>query len=187
MGSDETAITIPGGPRVIAYFTGTGRHRIQITRFFRGQIGSWRSLGVGLVVGSRLYRIRHRCGGLVLSESTGSKPCPIAATYLPNDLRNRRNLARGGYSSRPVPDLRGQARLRPPFTSFCTAGGDELARRGGSDRGGEVAWGPSCSTQPVEGRPVALRKAPAGGDRVWYRPPGTAPQGTRRARAQSNL
>lgn len=54
----------------------------------------------------------------------------------PTDLRNRRNLARGGYSSRPVPDLRGQARLRPPFTSFCTAGGDELARRGGSDRGG---------------------------------------------------
>ena len=48
------------------------------------------------------------------------------ASYLPNDLRNRRNLARGGYSSRPVPDLRGQARLRPPFTSFCTAGGDEL-------------------------------------------------------------
>ena len=48
--------------------------------------------------------------------------------YLPNDLRNRRNLARGGYSSRPVPDLRGQARLRPPFTSFCTAGGDELAK-----------------------------------------------------------
>ena len=48
--------------------------------------------------------------------------------YLPTDLRNRRNLARGGYSSRPVPDLRGQARLRPPFTSFCTAGGDELAR-----------------------------------------------------------
>ena len=62
MGSDETAITIPGGPRVIAYFTGTGRHRIQITRFFRGQIGSWRSLGVGLVVGSRLRRIRRRLG-----------------------------------------------------------------------------------------------------------------------------
>ena len=80
--------------------------------------------------------------------------------YLPNDLRNRRNLARGGYSSRPVPDLRGQARLRPPFTSFCTAGGDELARRGGSDRGGEVAGGPSCSTQPVEGRPVARRLDP---------------------------
>ena len=115
------------------------------------------------------------------------KPLLSNSCYLPIDLRNRRNLARGGYSSRPVPDLRGQARLRPPFTSFCTAGGDELARRGGSDRGGEVAGGPSCSTQPVEGRPVALRKAPAGGDRVWYRPPGTAPQGTRRARAQSNL
>ena len=72
MGSDETAITIPGALEKLTFFTGTGRHRVQITRFFRGQIGSWTSLGVGLVVGSRLYRIRHRCGGLVLSESPGS-------------------------------------------------------------------------------------------------------------------
>ena len=61
MGSDETAITIPGGPRVIDVFDGNGRHRVQIAHFFRGQIGSWRSLGVGLVVGKRLYRIRRRC------------------------------------------------------------------------------------------------------------------------------
>ena len=35
MGSDETAITIPGGPRVITYLTVTGRHRVQIIYFFR--------------------------------------------------------------------------------------------------------------------------------------------------------
>ena len=74
MGSNETATAITGGPRVIAYLTGTGRHRAQITHFFRGQIGSWRSLGVGLVVGTRLYRIRRQCGSLVLLESPGSKP-----------------------------------------------------------------------------------------------------------------
>ena len=53
---------------------GTGRHRVQIAHFFRGQNGSWRSLEVGLVVGSRLHRIRRRCGSLVLSEGSESKP-----------------------------------------------------------------------------------------------------------------
>ena len=42
--------------------TGTGRHRAQIAHFFRGQIGSWWPLGIGLVVGSRLRRIRWRLG-----------------------------------------------------------------------------------------------------------------------------
>ena len=51
---------------------GTGRHRVQITYFFRRQIGSRARSGLGLVVGSRLYRIRRRCGSLVLSESPGS-------------------------------------------------------------------------------------------------------------------
>ena len=74
MGSDETAITIPGALEKLTFFTGTGRHRVQIIYFFRMQIGSWRSLGVGLVVGSRLCRTRHRCGNLGLSESSGSKP-----------------------------------------------------------------------------------------------------------------
>ena len=72
MGSNETATATTGGPRVIDVLTGTGRHRVQIIYFFRMQIGSWRSLGVGLVVGSRLCRIRHRCSSLVLSESPGS-------------------------------------------------------------------------------------------------------------------
>ena len=73
MGSDETASTIPGGLEKLTFFTGTGRHRAQITYFFRGQIGSWRSLEVGLVAGSCLYRIRRRCSRLVLSEGFGSK------------------------------------------------------------------------------------------------------------------
>ena len=51
---------------------GRGRHRAQIAHFFRGQIGSWRSLGVGLVVGSCLHRTRRRCGSLVPSERPGS-------------------------------------------------------------------------------------------------------------------
>ena len=37
------------------------------------QIGSWRPLEVGLVAGSRLCRIRYRCGSLVLSERPGSE------------------------------------------------------------------------------------------------------------------
>ena len=53
----------------MAFLPGTGRHRVQIAHFFRGPIGSWRSLGVGLVVGSRLYRIRRRCGSLVLPKA----------------------------------------------------------------------------------------------------------------------
>ena len=60
MGSNETATATTGGPRVIAYLTGTGCHRVQIAHFFRGQIGSWSPLGVGMVVGSRLRRIRRR-------------------------------------------------------------------------------------------------------------------------------
>ena len=73
MGPSETATATTGGPRVIDVFDGNGRHRAQLAHFFRGQIGSWRSLGVGLVVGKRLHRIRHRCSSLVLSESPGSK------------------------------------------------------------------------------------------------------------------
>ena len=70
MGSNETATATTGGPRVIDVLDRTRRHRVQIAHFFRGPIGLWRSLEVGLVVGSRLHRIRHRCSSLVLSEST---------------------------------------------------------------------------------------------------------------------
>ena len=62
MGSDETAITIPGGPRVIDVFVGTGRHRAQIIYFFRMQIGSRTPSGTGLGSGSRLDRMRWFLG-----------------------------------------------------------------------------------------------------------------------------
>ena len=52
----------------MTFLTGTSRHRVQIARFFRGQIGSWRPLRVGLVVGKRLCRIRRRRGSLEVSE-----------------------------------------------------------------------------------------------------------------------
>ena len=69
MGSDETAITIPGGPRVIAYLTVTGCHRDQIIYFFGMQIGSQTPSGIGLRSGTRLDRMRRILGP---SESSGS-------------------------------------------------------------------------------------------------------------------
>ena len=65
----ETAIMIPGALEKLTFLTGTGRHRVQIAHFFRGYIGSWRALGVGLVLGKRLHRLRHRCSSLEVSES----------------------------------------------------------------------------------------------------------------------
>ena len=70
MESDETATATTGGPRVIAYFTVTGRHRAQIVYFFRGYIGSRTPSGLGLTLGSRLERLRRFS---VLPESSGSK------------------------------------------------------------------------------------------------------------------
>ena len=89
MGSNETAITIPGALEKLTFFTGTGRHRVQIIYFFRMQIGSWRSLEVGLVVDSRLYRIRPQCGGLVLLESSGKQTLAKAAKAARAAERNR--------------------------------------------------------------------------------------------------
>ena len=60
MGSDETAITISGALEKLTFFTGTGRHRVQIIYFFRMQIGPRTSTGVALIVGSRLDRMRRR-------------------------------------------------------------------------------------------------------------------------------
>ena len=64
MGSDETASTIPGGLEKLTFFTGTGRHRAQIIYFFRMQIGSQTPSGIGLMVGSRLDRMRRFLGPL---------------------------------------------------------------------------------------------------------------------------
>ena len=62
MGSDETATAATGGPRVIAFFTGTGCHRDQIIYFFCMQIGPRTAMGVALIVGSRLDRMRRFLG-----------------------------------------------------------------------------------------------------------------------------
>ena len=63
MGSDETAITIPGAPQKIGVLTGTGRHRAQIVYFFRMQIGPRTRSGIGLVSDGPLDRMRQ-CLGL---------------------------------------------------------------------------------------------------------------------------
>ena len=89
IGSDETATATPGGPRVIAVFRGNGAPSGPKAQFLWWQIGSWRLLKVGLVVGKRVYRIRRRCGSLVLSESPGSKPWPKAAKAPRAAERNR--------------------------------------------------------------------------------------------------
>ena len=58
MGSNETAITLPGALEKLTFFTGTWRHRVQIAHFFGGQVGSWTPSGIGLGSGSRLRRMR---------------------------------------------------------------------------------------------------------------------------------
>ena len=60
MGSDETATATTGALEKLTFFTGTGRHRVQIIYFFRMQIGSWTPSGIGLGSGSRLRRMRQR-------------------------------------------------------------------------------------------------------------------------------
>ena len=62
MGSDETAITIPGALEKLTLFTGTGRHRVQIIYFFWMQIGPRTPTGVALIVGSHIHRIRWFSG-----------------------------------------------------------------------------------------------------------------------------
>ena len=81
MGPNEPATATTGGPRVIDVFYGDGAPSGPITHFLWWQIGSWRPLGVGLVVGRRLYRIRRRCGSLVLPESPRSH-CQVIHAYL---------------------------------------------------------------------------------------------------------
>ena len=65
MVSDETAITIPGALGKFTFFTGTGRHRVQITQFFRGQIGPRTPSGIDLRSDGPLRRMRE---SLVLSR-----------------------------------------------------------------------------------------------------------------------
>ena len=58
MGSNETAIATPGGPRVISVFDVHGCCRTQIKHFFGLLIGSRTPSGLGLMVDRRLHRMR---------------------------------------------------------------------------------------------------------------------------------
>ena len=62
MGSDETATATTGTLEKLTFFTGTGRHRVQIAHFFWMQIGPRTPTGVVLIVGSHLHRMRWRLG-----------------------------------------------------------------------------------------------------------------------------
>ena len=62
MGSNETVITIPGALEKLTFFTGTGRHRVQIIYFFWMQIGPRTPTGVALIVRSHIHRIRWLSG-----------------------------------------------------------------------------------------------------------------------------
>ena len=72
MGSNEIAMMVPGALQKLTFLTRTGRHRVQIIYFFRMQVGPRAPSGVGLVVGCRPHRIRHRRGSLVFSEGSGT-------------------------------------------------------------------------------------------------------------------
>jgi len=80
MGPNETAIMIPGGPRVIGVFDVHGCYRVQIKHFFGMQTGSRTPYGLGLKLVSRLHRIRW-C--LWLPESSKvEKLCKLGLGYM---------------------------------------------------------------------------------------------------------
>ena len=62
MGPNETAITIPRGPRIISVFDVHGCHRVQIKHFFGMQIGSRTPSGLDPLLVRRLHRTRG-CAG----------------------------------------------------------------------------------------------------------------------------
>ena len=111
MGSDETAITIPGGPRVIDVFYGDGRHRVQIIYFLWMQIGSRTPSGIGLESGGRLRRMRGRFHRWI-HISTGPQP-DIGLEHKSDNFSIQRPLGspkrwrmrpRGPPDLRPIPE-----------------------------------------------------------------------------------
>ena len=82
MGPNETAITIPGGPRVIGVFDVHGCRRAQIKHFFGMQAGSRTPYELGLMVGSRLHRMRMRFGHPIAPKALDQNHWQI----IPNQL-----------------------------------------------------------------------------------------------------
>ena len=62
MGSNETAITIPGGPRKIVIFDAQRCAKAQIKHFFGMQIGSRTPSGLDILLVRRLHRTRRSLG-----------------------------------------------------------------------------------------------------------------------------
>ena len=98
MGSNETATATTGGPRVIGVLAGASAIGSNLPTFFGGRSAPG-GLGVGLVVGKRLHRIRHRCDSLVLPrrEQTMAKNCYSAGLLREIDqkcLKRRRMRCR---------------------------------------------------------------------------------------------
>jgi hypothetical protein len=85
MGPNETTSMIPGGPRVISVFDGSGCHRAQIKHFLGMQIGSRFPHGLGLKLISRLHRTRWS-SGLPESSEDDSWPSLTGARWLAKDL-----------------------------------------------------------------------------------------------------
>jgi len=79
MGSNETAITIPGGPRVISVFDVHGCCRAQINHFFGALIGSRTRYGLGLKLVSRLHRMRRSLGQPIALKALDHRTLPYHA------------------------------------------------------------------------------------------------------------
>ena len=147
MGSNETATATTGGPRVIAYLTVTGCYRAQIIYFFRGQIGSWWPLGIGLGVGSRLRRIRWR-----LAPPKGS------GSHMPNNSWFYELQCGAG---RPVPNTisSGGGLAEGNGSAFNWL---SRARRAPSDFPSPVAPPPSCELVATRGAETRERRPEPG-------------------------
>ena len=141
MGSNETATATTGGPRVIDVFTGneapTGPNYTLFSGADRLLEASRGRSGSGYAPVPHTPSMRQSSAPREPWKQTMAYYC-----YLPNDLRNRRNLARGGYSSSPVPDLQGQARLRHSFREFLHRGWRRARTTGGERQGRGSRLGP---------------------------------------------
>ena len=73
MGPNETASTLPGGPRIISVFDVHGCCRAQIKHFFGVLIGSRTPYGLGLMVGRRLHRMRRILGQPIALKALDQK------------------------------------------------------------------------------------------------------------------
>ena len=126
MGSDETAITIPGALEKLTFFTGTGRHRVQIIYFFWMQIGPRTPTGVALIVGSHLHRMRWRLGlsrELWIENFGGSWSRLICMhRWKPPRVRCRRLRTSTTDQKRPLGDLRAAANRQDSIDAAVMAG-----------------------------------------------------------------